>query len=447
MENPAKVVIQAVNPQEITLSINGEIQKIRTELAALHTLLKQSQTQSFQTADKIYNIGSITNANFGVLLEQLAPNRKLPTDLADNLLTDPISWTKSLQQTLLRQGVSVGNDAMSIFQHYGWLISSFLQKMASTPGRQRNLKRLSYMVEVYQSSLRYLSYIQLAQLLTTTKQDSVAVADFLQLEQADIRQFDFLNFLLASIDELPEEQAFMPEIYELLEEIVEEESDVRGTVLYLQSYRNKLLQGSIPTDEGLNQILDEYLTALVFWLRQLAFLTQYKLVSIKDINLKYQVGTAKTFVHIYGELHGMYRSNDTTFADTVTTPLTAYQYSIDDKFTYNKSVLLLKGRNVASGFDKIEDSSSYLSLSPLIIDQSVFLDSTTQTPDIYYYTGRGKRKYYYSHYRNELSLDAETTLPSHKEIIIKKQNTRVPLFDELYEQNQRIFQLPKSNRI
>ena len=47
---------------------------------------------------------------------------------------------------------------------------------------------------------------------------------------------------------------------------------------------------------------------------------------------------------------------------------------------------------------------SFLSLSPFVIDQSVFAGKATQTPEIYYYTGYGKakRQYNYSQYKNEL---------------------------------------------
>ncbi len=43
----------------------------------------------------------------------------------------------------------------------------------------------------------------------------------------------------------------------------------------------------------LRSLLDEYLTALVYWLRKISFLAKYRLVSVKEINLNYRLGTVK----------------------------------------------------------------------------------------------------------------------------------------------------------
>jgi hypothetical protein len=63
---------------------------------------------------------------------------------------------QSLRQELLKQGVPVGAKPWAIFQHYGWLIEAFLQKMGTQAGQERSLRRLAFMAEAYQSTLRYL---------------------------------------------------------------------------------------------------------------------------------------------------------------------------------------------------------------------------------------------------------------------------------------------------
>ena len=80
----------------------------------------------------------------------------LPLELAENLITDKNQWVKSLSQELVSQGVSVGNRPMDVFQHFGWMIEVFLQKMGTSAGQERSLRGLSFMAEAFQNSLRYL---------------------------------------------------------------------------------------------------------------------------------------------------------------------------------------------------------------------------------------------------------------------------------------------------
>ncbi len=75
------------------------------------------------------------------------------------------------------------------------------------------------------------------------------------------------------------------------------------------------MANTIAEDEKLPGLLDEYLTALVYWLRNISFLANYRLVSIKEINLNYRLGTAKNFVHLYGELHSMYNEAGSSDGD------------------------------------------------------------------------------------------------------------------------------------
>ncbi len=53
-------------------------------------------------------------------------------------------------------------------------------------------------------------------------------------------------------------------------------------------------------------------------------------------------------------------------------------------FYYSKEMI------VAHFMDNIRIRNAYLSLSPLVIDQSVYAEKTTQTPEIFYYTGYEK---------------------------------------------------------
>ncbi|MEL6943846.1 MAG: hypothetical protein AAFO82_14385, partial [Bacteroidota bacterium] len=336
MNENTNIKIQNVSEEAITLEVNGEFQRILNKLDSLKAFLEQQNTTSFQSADKIYNIHSITNANFEYVKDKIK-TQNLPPDLAENILTDENRWIESIRRELLRQKVQVGNKPLAIYQHFGWLIECFLQKMGTATGRKIGLRRLSFMTEVFQSSLRYLTFIQLAQLWERT--DLPIVQSFFQLDTENFKGFDFLDTLRQSTEALQGDTNFMPEIEDLVEELFDTESDLYHTALFLDQKRAALLLGQIAEDEQLPALLNQYLTALVYWLRNITFLAKYRLVSIKDINLNYRLGTAKNFVHLYGELHGMYSEVYAEDYDFMT-------YSIENYFTYNQTILLFKGKNV-----------------------------------------------------------------------------------------------------
>ncbi|MGB0930803.1 MAG: toll/interleukin-1 receptor domain-containing protein [Chitinophagales bacterium] len=359
---------------------------------------------------------------------------ELPVELAEDLITNDMIWVKSLKQEFVRHGISVKDRPSAIFQQYGWLIETFLQKMNTPVGKKRNLRRLSFMAEAFQSSVRYLCYIQLAQVLINQQQATApAIAAFFKMNETELAHFDWLNFLITTDSLLGKEGNFMVEISNFVVELTNTQSDLYGVSLFLEKNRYKLLKDKIQEDELLDQLLNEYLTALVFWLRKIAFLAKYRLVSIKDINLNYRLGSTKNFVHLYGELHGMYSETYSEQGDFMT-------HSIQDFFTFNKSVLLFKGRDIENCLNNINDQNSYLSLSPLIIDQSVFAEKETQTPEIYYYIGKDKRRYHFAQYKNELVYGTKKESSSNKTLKVKVQNNNQPKLDELFEQMEGVIE-------
>lgn len=340
-------------------------------------------------------------------------------------------WTMSLEQALSKQNVAIRKS--DIFERYGWLIAVFLLKMETKIGKSLTLRRLSFMVEAFQSSLRYLSYVQLSQLMRLKNPPSnLIIQDFLHLSPDRQSTFDYWDLILTTTDLLPKESAFVPEIHDLLTLFYKKGEDFQNTVYFLQKYRSLLLNGKIAEHE-LNEILEEYLTALVIWLRKIAFLAQYRLVSVKDIQLNYRLGTAKTFIHLYGELHGMYKEKGMGQDEDYTA------IAVENDFTYNQSVLLFKGKNVEMALDNIKDNTSYLSLSPFLIDQSVFAEKNKQTPEIYYYAGQKKGDFHFFRYKNELNYELKDNIAANKIMVVEEQNNEQPQLDELFEQIKLLF--------
>ncbi|MBK7408740.1 MAG: hypothetical protein IPJ40_12170 [Saprospirales bacterium] len=215
------IVIQDVKDSTVTINVNGELVEIQKRLDKFMELLEQLQAKSFQTAEKIYNIGSITNANFDFVMGQAGWNKALPERLERNLTSEPKPWVQDLKLELQEvQRVSVGESDFEVFKHYGWLIEAFLLKMAIPDEDFPQLLRLSYMTEAYQSSLRYLCFIQLAQLLARPNAPKhPLLLDFIQLSDDQSARFDFLNLLIVVTDLLKDESTFVPEISSLIEKV------------------------------------------------------------------------------------------------------------------------------------------------------------------------------------------------------------------------------------
>lgn len=431
MPPETNMVILSVTATTITLMIDGKPLEIPRNPETLRDLLESKKATSIQIADKIVNIGSITTANFNFIVDQTQNPKSLPSYLVQNLITEDNLWVESLRQEIKNQGAVVGNTALSVFQHYGWLIEVFLQKMETEVGKERTLRRLAFMAEAYQSTLRYLCYVQLAQLL---KRESTprhpAFAQFFQMEGNQHDRCDCLILLLLTTESLGQEESFMPEINKFVADLCDTQSDLYNTALFLEANRNALLNNAIPADQALDQLLDEYLTGLVSWLRELAFLARYRLVSIKDIHLSYRLGSHKNFVHVYGELHGMFTEADGRDYN---------EKAVRETFTYNQSVLLFKGSEMGNILDHIHDPNTFLSLSPLVIDQSVYAAKPTQTPEIYYFIGQatGRKEFRFAHYKNELAT-GDTPISTNKELPVAKQNTLQPKLNELHTQLEQL---------
>jgi len=432
------IVIQNVTDSSITINVGGNQQTIEKKLDVLLAEVEKMQGRTIRSADKVYSLDSVNDANFNYVLGQVAHEKGLPKNLVEDLITDDTVWVNSLKQGLLKM-VAVGNRPFSIFQHFGCLIEENLRKMVTSVGRERSLRRLAFMAEVFQSSVRYLCFIQISQILKTPEvPNHPLISKFLFLNIQENQTFDYLNLLIVASDILRERNPFMPEINQLADELADADSDLFNTALFLEENRNDLLRNEIAEDDHFDPLLDQYLTGLVSWMRRCSFLAKYRLVSIKDINLVYRLGTAKLFVHHYGELHGIYTADE------------GYDYpnySIKESFTYNQSVLLFSGTSVTDSLDSLKDDSGFISLSPLIIDQSVYSEKEAQTPEIYFYTGYSNNptQFHFAHCRNELSYGENKEIKSNKFIRILDTNISQPKLDELYQQIDDIFEPLKTD--
>src|SRR5258705_11644328 len=128
------------------------------------------------------------------------------------------TWILSLRAELVNLGVKVGNKSTEIIQQYGLLVGSLLNKMCSEVGQERNLRGLSFMTEAYQGSLRYLCYIQMAQILQMENKPRLdSVSEFIKMEGNKYLEFDYTNLLLTTTSAIGQ-SGFIKEMNKFTEE-------------------------------------------------------------------------------------------------------------------------------------------------------------------------------------------------------------------------------------
>ena len=438
------VVVQGSNNNTITVINNGVSEEYKNDLNEIKALLKSLSLNTIQVDGRDINIDNVNDSNFGFLMGRVSKSKALPDELKDKLITDSNTWVISLQSALYRkEKITVKSknnkiDVGLIFEYYGWLIETYLVKTSCRVGLKPTLRRLSFLAEAYQSSLRFLCFVQLSQVWQLKKKPASpppAINEFIKLEKAQLATYDYSSLLLITTDLLKESEPFMPEIGEFVKKLSDTSSDLYSTNLFLENNRNKLIKKEIKEDDQLPELLDEYLTALMYWLVDLTFISRYKMVSIMDIKLDYRLGETVHFGHVYGEVNTAFGESgednenlEDTDSDTLTVgteeKVETSKRLIEGVYTFNQSILLLKDRNIDSGLDNIGEPDSYLSLSPLIIDKSVYYDPPRQTPEIYFYTGMdlSKKQYNYNYFKNELLVYENASVKSNKEFSIKEFN-------------------------
>ncbi len=423
------VVIQDVTDSHITVKIDGQSKQILKQLGELKKLLESLKRSSFFTGEGEFNVNHLDHSNFDYVLSQSVVGNNLPSSLKENLVPSGDLWVNNLKRELVRKHkVAVGNHPAEIFQHYGFLIEKFVQKVRYGLKQEPSLYQLSLLAQAWQNSLRYLSFIQLAQILQSGDPcHHPLIRDFLLEDRSGTVAPDLLELLLACTDALKGKSPFVPELMEFVNHLRNPGNELYVTTLFLKRIRNRLLQNSILEDEHLRVLIKEYLTAFVFWLRKISFLAGYRMVSIKDISLSYRLGTSKDFIHIYGELHGIFeRDMGPKGANYITKAL-------EDTFTYNKSILLLKGKNSDTGLEQIYDPNSYLSLSPLLIDESVLCGRFTQTPEVFYFSGRHSGEIQYEKIKNDMVFGGKTRIETNDILSFRSHNHGLDWMDDFYD--------------
>ncbi|TAF66902.1 MAG: hypothetical protein EAZ55_04325 [Cytophagales bacterium] len=271
------------------LSLNGVIKDLRKEFSALKELLLELNANTIQQVDKIYNIGSISEANFGLLTAKVRLNLSLTYKLVTSLRRyDNIdlktfitnqqddSWTLDIKKIREVQNI--------IGKGFGSIIGRYLQRLYNT-GFERKVNEDIYILlcqEVYKLCLQLTCFALLS--VRLDHQDKIAnTSNKLQKwlhSGTKLYPSDWRELLKELIDTHLKDNIPNPFTDLELERLaahLKENSEFYKTCLAMESVSNINDQG-IENCQKAEDCLTIILPIFDFWFN-------YKLVSVKDVKL------------------------------------------------------------------------------------------------------------------------------------------------------------------
>jgi len=271
-----------------------------------------------------------------------------------------------------------------IIKNFPWPVGVELRRLFSGSMRQLDRMRLDQIFKTIERSMQFLSFIMLSQASKMSEERKLVIPEGFSIEFRNrflVLSLGNFSWMIRSIGNMFQSQKvewFMPEMsssfddkfYSALDFWVPERNEIGHYQINL-------------TQEEIERRCVEYEEKLTFILQRISFLSKYKLVSVKEINvIKSKMENAR-FHHVFDLLN----SSDSDFK--------ANEFN-ETTFTDSHSVLLLKS---------IKSIDNFLNLSPLVIDTSTEVLDSKEKFDI------KKDIFMYSKFRNDqlMYLGTEVT--------------------------------------
>jgi hypothetical protein len=176
MENNDNVQIKEINNSMMTLVVNGAEQKINYQLSDLQKLMERQNVTNITYENKVYNIGHINEANFGVvtsnkvfngiltkeLIVLFKDNKKIESFLSCLPSEDKDDWEGKRQQLKEAQGI--------LEESFVWAIGWQLRRLFSI-GNDKDKKMetkideyISHCFSTYRIALQLINYLFVSKL-------------------------------------------------------------------------------------------------------------------------------------------------------------------------------------------------------------------------------------------------------------------------------------------
>lgn len=351
------IIIQNVNDSTITVNVNGEMQEIARKLDVLQAFLEKLEVKTFQTADKIYNIEYINEANFDFVTGKKLFNEYLTKNLIESIQphSEPVNkWLQQLQDKPKWESIAnISDVAKNIiaFSFVGVLGIQLGKLMAIGKEELSGIKQQKYLekcLHIAKWTLDLVNFALISKFWDYQKKANYAISD---AQKAVLTQFFEGGFEL-SLEEKIDLLQNLLSLYKdnqlplPLSEL--ENIDFQPQSTFGQSC-NALQSLNIRFDKMQYNLLDcfEAEKQLAAFLQPFCFLVKYRMASIKNINYQQIRHTEPKYLHRYASLGIDSKAN-----------IDAEKLNFTTHTTHTDSVLLYKGKDYADN----------INLFPFVID-------------------------------------------------------------------------------
>ncbi|HMO40059.1 MAG TPA: hypothetical protein PKC76_15830 [Saprospiraceae bacterium] len=316
IEGTHNIVIQGVTESTLTLNVNGEVQEIRNELSALRTLLESRQTQTVQYADKIYNIAHIDEANFGFMTGRRAFNEALTRQLIESIQPYSLAAKRFLEKVASiadwEHEVRFSNKAKEIlaYSFVGVLGIQLSKLMAIGKEDFSDAKQRKYIAKCIEIA-RYATNLLCVTLLSKLWDEQRQQPRFFSRHERQVLEAFFQNHFESSLPERLRLLQVLDGIFAQAEHALplplEEWHDFRTTITEGGAFATSieaLAALQVRIDRAQYNLLDcvEAENQLTVFLSQVAFLTRYRMASIRHIGYWQPRNADARYLHRYTAL-------------------------------------------------------------------------------------------------------------------------------------------------
>ena len=382
----ADVIIQNVTADSMQVNVNGEIKEIKNNLDELKSLLQNMSAENFKSGDKIYNIGTITNAVFSAEIGKKTFNmflcRKLTeavsvySDDAKDFLanireSDQADWETQVRYTRKANGYIISGFVGVLGMLLQKVISSGIDAFTANSSRDY----IEVCVATAARTLQLLCFAFISKLWDSKKDNNFVLSrdqlnnldNFFNCE-VELNMKDYVE-LLETLANIFDAQKISYPFTEFTKGCLDDNNNFSIACKNLETIKSKLDSGQITYTTAF-----ETENELTNFLSCVSFLANYKMVSVKDITYNDIRNEEVQYLHSYTFL-GV-DNDDKLFSS---------KYKYDTKPVSNDAVLIYKDRYQQG-----------LNLFPFIIDVNALTNETEVRICFYTYFEERKKRLTYA---------------------------------------------------
>ncbi len=339
----AEVSIQNISPDSMQVNVNGEIKQIKNNLDDLKSLLQNVSAQNFKSGDKIYNIGTITNAVFNAEVGKKTFNMYLCRKLTEALSVysgdakdflsnirdaDKADWETQVRYTRKANGYIISGFVGILGMLLQKVISSGIDAFTSNSSRDY----IEVCIATATRSLQLMCFSFISKLWDYKKgnnfeysRDQLNILDNFFNSEIELNISDYIELLQTLVSIFDTLKIIYP-FSEFNKDCLGDSSDFTKACKNLEDIKSKLDSGQIVYSTAF-----EVENELTTFLSILSFYPNYKMVSVKEITYNDIRNEAVQYLHSYTFL-GV-DNDDTLFSS---------KYKYDAQPISNDAVLIYK---------------------------------------------------------------------------------------------------------